>query len=182
MKCFKTYSALAALALSLSTAVIPTHAENIAIPNFHKVNDQVYRGGQPDAQAWPGLAQMGIKTVIDLRREDEHSSAAEMQAVNAAGMKYVNVPMKGVVAPSDQQISKILSLLNSGEPVFVHCRRGADRTGAVIACYRVTHDGWQRKQALQEAKSFGMGFAEFGLKHYVMSFQPSLLTQAAPLP
>jgi uncharacterized protein (TIGR01244 family) len=170
----KLRKALAALALSVSMAAGTAAAGTIAIPNFHQVNDHVYRGGQPSDDAWPGLAKMGVKTVIDLRREDEHSTAAEAQAVAAAGMKYINVPMKGVVAPSDGQVAKILAVLNSDEPVFVHCKRGADRTGAVIACYRIEHDRWARQQALQEAKSFGMGSLQLGLKHYVMSFQPTM--------
>jgi protein tyrosine phosphatase len=87
-------------------------------------------------------------------------------------MKYVNVPMKGVVAPTNQQIVTVLQLLNSGEPVFVHCKRGSDRTGAVIACYRISHDRWDHKRALGEAKSFGMAWSQLGLKHYVMDFQP----------
>ena len=116
---------------------------------------------------------MGVKTVIDLRREDEHSTAEEARAVAAAGISYVNLPMKGVVAPSDEQIAKALAILDSTGPVFVHCQRGADRTGTVIACYRISHDGWQRQQALSEAKSYGMGFAQLGLKHYIMSFQPT---------
>jgi protein tyrosine/serine phosphatase len=89
-------------------------------------------------------------------------------------MNYVSVPMKGVVVPTNEQIAKVLAVLNSEGPVFVHCKRGTDRTGAVIACYRIAHDRWQHQQALQEAKSFGMGMAQFGLKHYVMAFQPTL--------
>jgi protein tyrosine/serine phosphatase len=107
-----------------------------------------------------------------LRREDEHSSAAEGQAVRAAGMNYLNVPMKGVTAPSSDQVNKLLSVLNSQETVFVHCKRGADRTGAIIACYRIEHDHWDRKKALKEAKLLGMNWDQFGLKHYVMAFQP----------
>ncbi|HKE24413.1 MAG TPA: tyrosine-protein phosphatase [Bryobacteraceae bacterium] len=173
MKISRFRKTIAALALSLSVAAGTAAAGTIAIPNFHQVNDHLYRGGQPAPEAWQSLAQMGVKTVIDLRREDEHSTAAEAQAVKAAGMAYVNVPMKGVVAPTNEQIAKILSLLDSPGPVFVHCKRGADRTGAVIACYRIAHDRWQREQALQEAKSFGMGSFQIGLKSYVKSFQPS---------
>jgi len=173
--------AVLALALSLPATpadvqtpskVVPSIAELSGVPNFHQVEDHVYRGGQPSAEAWPSLARLGVKTVIDLRREDEHSTAAEAQAVSAAGMKYVNVPMKGVVAPTNQQIITVLQLLNSGEPVFVHCKRGSDRTGAVIACYRISHDRWDHKRALGEAKSFGMAWSQLGLKHYVMDFQP----------
>jgi uncharacterized protein (TIGR01244 family) len=170
----KLRKALSALAVSVSIAALPALAGVPAIPNFHQVNDHLYRGGQPAPEAWPSLAQMGIKTVIDLRREDEHSTAAEAQAVTAAGMKYINVPMKGVVAPGDDQIAKIMAVLDLHEPVFVHCKRGADRTGAVIACYRISRDGWARQQALQEAKSFGMGSLQLGLKHYIMTFQPAM--------
>jgi protein tyrosine/serine phosphatase len=98
--------------------------------------------------------------------------------VAAAGMNYVNVPMKGVVAPTNEQIAKVLALLNSPEPIFVHCKRGADRTGAVIACYRIARHHWQSRQALQEAKSHGMGSFQMGLKHYVGAFQPTALRSA----
>ena len=181
MNILKHHRALGALALSFSILVWPAcgrqeHGKGVAetpIPNFHQVNDHIYRGGQPAPEAWQSLAKMGIKTVIDLRREDEHSTAAEAQAVSAAGMRYVNVPMKGVVAPTNEQVAKVLALLNSQEPVFVHCKRGADRTGTVIACYRISHDRWQRQQALEEAKSLGMGLVQVGLKHYIMAFQPA---------
>jgi uncharacterized protein (TIGR01244 family) len=161
----------------LSLPATPASIEVTGVPNFHQTNEHVLRGGQPTAEAWPGLAKLGVKTVIDLRRTDEHSTTEEAQAVTAAGMKYVNVPMKGVVAPTGDQINQVLALLNSGEPVFVHCHRGADRTGAVIACYRIAHDGWSSKQALSEAKSFGMGWTQMGLKRYVESFRPPVLAR-----
>ena len=76
---------LAVLALALSLPASPAHVETSGnvpsivevpgIPNFHQVNDHVFRGGQPAAEAWPSLAKLGVKTVIDLRREDEHSTA-----------------------------------------------------------------------------------------------------------
>jgi tyrosine-protein phosphatase SIW14 len=165
---------LAVLALVISLPAWPAQVEAPGIPNFHQVNQHVFRGGQPAAEGWQSLAKLGVRTVIDLRRSDEHSTAAEAQEVKAAGMNYVNVPMKGVVAPTNEQIFKILSLLDSQEPVFVHCKRGADRTGTVIACYRIAHDRWERKQALNEAKSLGMRWAQLGLRHYVMAFQPAM--------
>lgn len=189
MHLLKHHKALGALTLSFCILVWPAcgrqkdgkgFTESAVIPNFHQVNQHVYRGGQPGSEAWQSLAKMGVKTVIDLRREDEHSTATEAQEVASAGMSYVNVPMKGVVAPTNEQIGKVLALLNTKEPVFVHCKRGADRTGAVIACYRIAHDGWQRERALEEAKSYGMGLVQLGLKHYIMGFQPDMIAfQAA---
>ena len=174
MNALRNSKILAVLVLYFFHPVWPVLAGVSTIPNFHQVNEHVYRGGQPAPEAWPSLAKLGVKTIIDLRRDDEHSTVAEAQAVTAAGMNYINVPMNGVVAPTNDQIAKVIALLNSNEPVFVHCKRGADRTGAVIACYRIAHDHWQHEQALQEAKSLGMGWAQMGLKHYVMAFRPTM--------
>jgi protein tyrosine/serine phosphatase len=175
---------VAVFAVAISLTASPNKVEAPGLPNFHQVNDHVYRGAQPLAEGWPALAKMGIKTVIDLRRTDEHSTDDEAKAVRAANMKYLNFPMRGVVAPNEEQMTKILALLDSNEPVFIHCKRGADRTGAVIACYRIAHDRWDRQQALNEAKSFGMAWTQVGLKRYVLSFQPKAVeaTTAAAAP
>jgi len=167
------HKSLVVFALALSLPAWSAHFEPLGIPNFRQVNEHIFRGGQPTDEAWQSLAKMGVKTVVDLRRTDEHSTEAEAKAVAAAGLNYINVPMKGVVAPTDEQITKVLALLDSAEPVFVHCHRGVDRTGTVIACYRIAHDGWEPRRALNEAKSLGMGWVQVGLKRYIMAFQPA---------
>jgi len=68
------------------------------VPNFHQVNERIYRGAQPKGEGWDCLAKLGVKTVVDLRRESEHSCKAEQRAVEAAGMHYVNVPLSGAHA------------------------------------------------------------------------------------
>jgi uncharacterized protein (TIGR01244 family) len=161
--------------LVLVLVSVPAWAAGIQVTgvrNFHQIDGHVYRGAQPSSEGWKSLAKLNVRTIIDLRREDEHSTATEARDVQAAGMRYVNVPMKGLVAPSDEQIAKILALLDSSDgPVFVHCRRGADRTGTVIACYRIAHDHWQNRKALREAKSTGMSWIELGMKRYILNFR-----------
>jgi tyrosine-protein phosphatase SIW14 len=148
------------------------NAEAPGVPNFHIVNEHLYRGGQPAGAGWRSLAKLGVKTVIDLRLESEHSISKEALAVEAAGMIYISQPMSRLAAPTNEEISKILTLLNSSEkwPVFIHCRRGADRTGTVIACYRIVHNQWASDEALQEARTYGMSRLEVGMKHFIQNF------------
>jgi len=149
------------------------------IHNFRQVNDHVYRGGQPTRAGFKYLAEIGVKTVLDLREEDSRS-LAEREAVTALGMQFVNVPMTGLTPPTPAQITKVLSLLEetNGGPVYVHCRRGADRTGAVIAAYRIDHDHWDNVRALKEAMSDGMSFFQWPRQNFIRYFQPPTIAAA----
>ena len=89
-------------------------------------------------------------------------------------MHYVNVPMTGLTPPTRAEITRILVLLEDATAgaVFVHCMRGADRTGAVIAAYRIDHDHWDNDRALKEAMSFGMSFFQLPRQNFIRKFQP----------
>lgn len=142
------------------------------LPNFHRINAALYRGAQPKDNGFEQLASMGIKTVINLRDNDRREEAEE-KAVRAAGLRYFNVPLNDLLGrPSDEQMEHILSIINAPEnqPVFVHCRRGADRTGTVIAVYRISQEGWTSEQAKSEAKRYGMGFWVIGMKDYIRDY------------
>jgi tyrosine-protein phosphatase SIW14 len=153
---------------------LPAFAGSVTgIHNFYQVNEHVYRGAQPTDDGIRYLAKLGVKTVIDLREADDRARTEE-RTVRAAGMQYVNVPMTGLTPPTSAETSKILRLLqdsNAG-PLFVHCKRGADRTGAVIAAYRIEHDRWDNARALKEAMSEGMSFFQFPRQNYIRSYQP----------
>ncbi len=144
------------------------------VGNFQKVNDHVYRGAQPTELGFQNLAKLGIQTIVDLQQTGDTRAVSEAKWVEAAGMKYVSIPMNGMEAPSNENVAKVLALLEntSTGPVFVHCHRGADRTGGVIACYRVEHDHWQNAKALAEARSMGMSWYQLAIQHYVQKFQP----------
>lgn len=166
-----------ATGVALAGTSIPPQVPGVQ--NFHQVDANVYRGGQPTGEGFRNLAKLGIKSVIDLREQGDRS-AFEEKAVTATGMKYIGIPMRGMQKPSDQSMRKALDLLEdqSAGPVFVHCQRGADRTGDVIACYRVEHDHWKNSAALAEARSLGMSWFQKAIQHYVLSYRPR--TPAAP--
>jgi tyrosine-protein phosphatase SIW14 len=160
-------------AASLTLASMRARSLDESLPNFQKVDEHVYRGAQPTNAGFKDLAERGIKTVVDLRDIGEHSQADEQKAVTDLGMRYVSVPMQGMATPKGQQIAAVLALLNdvTSGPVFVHCKRGADRTGTVIALYRIVHDGWDSKRALSEAKSYGMSVFQRAMQHYVTDYK-----------
>jgi len=144
------------------------------IRNFDQVDPLVYRGGQPTDDGLRCLARLGVKTIIDLRKHDQRAKAEE-HMVTSAGMKYVNVPMSGLEPPTDAQIAQILVTLENGAagPVFVHCRRGADRTGVVIAAYHIDHEQWGNALALSDAEAHGMGLFQLPRKAYIKNFRPA---------
>jgi protein tyrosine/serine phosphatase len=153
------------------------------VRNFAVVNAHLLRGGEPSTVGLTELAAAGVKIDIDLRQ----TSAAtdfEKRAVEKLKIKYINVPLPALSAPSPSDVRKVLNLLNeeTSGVVFVHCRRGKDRTGTIIACYRIQHDGWDHERALREAKSHGMSFAERGMRSFILHFSPALNAGNPALP
>ena len=165
-------SAFSLAALFLVASPAPSAPFPIAgIPNFRQVDDTVFRGGQPRPSAWGDLAKLGVKTVVDLRQLTEHSTTDEARMVQATGMRYVSVPMDGFAMPDPAKVQKVLEVLQSGDPVFVHCAQGRDRTGTAIAVYRMAHQGWACDKALTEAKACGLHWYERGMMRYILAYQ-----------
>jgi protein tyrosine/serine phosphatase len=144
---------------------------NIKIKNFGQMDDRFYRGGQPDQGDYKDLAALGIKTIIDLR---DDPTRYEKSAAEAAGMRYVNIPMSDKSRPRDDQIEEFLKLTNDPETgaFFVHCAGGRHRTGVMGAVYRMNHDGWDFDRAYKEMKDFDF-YTRWGhgaLKDYVQDY------------
>ncbi|MFN0139874.1 MAG: fused DSP-PTPase phosphatase/NAD kinase-like protein [Pyrinomonadaceae bacterium] len=148
-----------------------TDAVSKDLPNFHKVNDRLYRGGQPKDAGFAELKKMGVVTVIDLRDDDENA-LEEKAMVEKAGMKFINFPLPNWSRPKLEHINKILAAINANEnqPVFVHCKRGKDRTGTVIAIYRITHDDRTAKRAGDEAEKYGIGWWQFKMRDFINDY------------
>ncbi|HEY0003749.1 MAG TPA: tyrosine-protein phosphatase [Pyrinomonadaceae bacterium] len=157
--------------LALSSSSAQTGRRDAELPNFHQVNEHLYRGAQPRRGGIQKLKALGIKTIINLREPDESTRGEEVEA-RAAGLRYFSIPMEGFERPTDQQIDRALALINAMEnwPVFVHCAHGKDRTGTVIACYRISHDGWTSAMAKAEAKHYGMSWVQVKMKDYIHDY------------
>lgn len=125
----------------------------IGVSNFAKVTPNLYRGGQPKPEGYAKLKKMGVDIVVDLRLSKK---GGEKRNVTKAGMSYVSIPWH-CLFPKDKDFAKFLLLLreNQNKKVFVHCRYGDDRTGMMIAAYRMAVQNWTPKEAREEMDKFG---------------------------
>jgi tyrosine-protein phosphatase SIW14 len=147
-------------------------ASSVRIDNFGRVSDTYYRGAQPDSGDYADLAALGVKTVINLTSFD--ALAEEPGLVEAAGMKYVSLPMTTRVPPTPAQLERFLSVVNdpASQPVFVHCVGGKHRTGVMTAVYRMTQHAWSAEKAFGEMKKFkfGLDFLHPEFKKFVYGY------------
>ena len=154
-----------------SAQTSPKAVDGINIKNFGQMDDILYRGGQPAESDYKALAAFGIHTIIDLRNDEETFAKS---AAEAAGLKYYNISMDGVSAPSDSDVAKFLSIINdpSSGKIFMHCKAGIHRTGAMGAVYRIAHDGWDYDKTYAEMKNyeFSAGLFHGALKSFVKKY------------
>ncbi|HLA10202.1 MAG TPA: tyrosine-protein phosphatase [Pyrinomonadaceae bacterium] len=171
-------AAVAVLVCFAAPAVPQDGGKHKELPKFHKVNSVLYRGAQPKRGGLERLAKLGIKTILDLRGAGDRARAQEQEAVGL-GIRYFNVPIKWYGRPTDQQVDRALQIINAPEnhPVFVHCGHGVDRTGLMIAVYRIAQEGWTSSAAKAEAKRLGMHWWKFGLKDYIGDYHRRLSTR-----
>jgi protein tyrosine phosphatase (PTP) superfamily phosphohydrolase (DUF442 family) len=124
------------------------------IGNCYQLTTNLYRGAQPTAEGIRHLQALGVKTVISLRYL--HS---DKDVVAGTGLKSVRIKMEPWHGDEDEVVMFLKAATNTNNlPVFVHCERGADRTGTMCAMYRIAVCGWSKEQALDELKHGGFGF------------------------
>ena len=138
-------------------ANLPSGRAVAALPHFVQVDEGLYRGGQPSEEGMRELTRMGIKTVVSLR----HSHAERLEERRLAeqlGLRWVSLPMRFWKRPTDTQVRNFLAIASdpASRPVFMHCHQGQNRTGMMVAVYRIVHDGWPPQRAYDEARRLGL--------------------------
>jgi protein tyrosine/serine phosphatase len=188
MKSIKKFSptliALLAVIFSISSVSLAKPKNNkfpnIKIKNFGQMDDRFYRGARPDDEDYKALAELGVKTIIDLT---DNSREYEQPAAEAAGLRYVNIPMVDKSYPSMEQVNEFLKVVDDPATgkFFVHCAGGRHRTGVVGAVYRFKYDNWNLEQALAEMEQyeFNSGFGHSKQKDFVKDYWQQFQATAA---
>lgn len=131
---------------------------DMGVKNFAVVAETLWRGGRPDAGAAERLADAGVRTVVNL--ELLHSDDNAFWIPGATGIKLERI--RGwepdvVVAPwlALRHVNRFLAMVrDTNGTVYVHCRDGQNRTGLMVAAYRMVYQGWAAWDAIFEMQSF----------------------------
>lgn len=162
----------------LALAGCATQTAIHGIANFAKVESGVYRGGQPNAEGWNYLATLGVTNVVKLNawRENLYEPAISDERASKLGMTVLGdeidfptqaFPHCQVFLPPEVELA--IATIKPG--TFIHCLHGQDRTGLVVACYRVRMERWSKGQAEAEMLAHGFHKELYGLWSYWAEFK-----------
>lgn len=145
------------VAASLLLPLPARSAEDAGRPrNFHQVADHLWRGGKIESREQLRLLrdELGIRTVICLARDSLGPRGdSELEWAPELGLK-VETCYLGDQPPSEERWSRVRDLMGQGD-VYVHCKWGADRTGAIVSRYRQEVQSWTPQRAFDEALRYG---------------------------
>jgi len=147
-----------------------------AFSNFGVVNPMLYRGAQPDPDKLHLLKEAGMVSIISFRTGKKEVEK-ERQISEELGLKFFHIPWKGRNDVKDGQVDEFLHIITepANLPAFVHCKRGAERTGVMLGCYRVMYEEWAAEEAHEEMKTYKFRTFWFRhLKRYLFEFEKRL--------
>lgn len=102
----------------------------------------IYRGGQPDENHLQLLQDMGIKNIINLRKENLIAMYCEKNLCKTMGINYYSCPLYGIFGIEPSFINNVVDLMNTlGGSCYIHCKHGRDRTSIMVAAYLVKYCG-----------------------------------------
>jgi protein tyrosine phosphatase (PTP) superfamily phosphohydrolase (DUF442 family) len=141
----------------------------------------LYRGGQPSAEGIAWLKSIGVKTVLNLRH---YHGDGEKRAVESVGLRYERIALTSRDEPTAAQVARFLAIIRDPalRPLYVHCEHGVDRTGAMMAVYRMEDEGWSNADAYAEMASFGAHLIFQDLLRFVKAYRPQKRPPATPAP
>ena len=128
-----------------------TAVSGTCVSNLYKVDDGLYRGAQPTATGFNELCTIGIKTILDVAGGDGDDSLVAKDS-----LKLFHVPMHAWGLRDDRVLEALRIMADpANRPLMIHCQHGADRTGALVALYRVVVQGWTKEKAVEEMNQGG---------------------------
>jgi len=134
----------------------PSSIHILELENFHKVDTKLYRSAQPDYAKFKKLYLYGIRYDLNLRQF--HSDKEKLQNIP---MHHHHIAINTSKMSYEQLVEAVAYIAKARGKVLVHCLHGSDRTGTVVAGYRIAINGWSKKKAVNEFTNGGFGYHAF---------------------
>jgi protein tyrosine phosphatase (PTP) superfamily phosphohydrolase (DUF442 family) len=157
-------------------------SNQITTPNifrFGKVDARLYRGALPTNEDLLALKQMGIKSIVSFRGlgdpTEKDQIAQERDAALRLNLKFFNVQIPFDSPVTSQEIKQFFDTVENpaNQPLYVHCKGGRDRTGTMVALYRIKNSGFTGPQALKEMQDYAFVPTDYPLfTSLVLNFNP----------
>jgi hypothetical protein len=164
------------------SAHTPGHRREMpGIPDFVEITPFLFRGSVPTHEGLQALERSGVQIIVDTR---VNRTGKERKEARKLGMQYVKISWR-CPFPRDKVFARFLKVVrdNPGKKVYVHCLLGDDRTGMMIAAYRMADEGWTAEEAMREMRQYGFTKSHHyicpGLAKYESSFPHRLETNKA---
>lgn len=161
--------------VSLLFGSITVFADTTMPQNFHQVSAELYRSAQPDSVQMRTLEERGIKTVLSLRQWNDDDSEAK-----GTHLVLRRVPINAAVINDEKVVSALREIRFAQKPLLVHCWHGSDRTGLVVAMYRLVFENASKADALAELRKPQYGYHEqyyAGIARYISRVDVSQIRQ-----
>ena len=118
--------------------------------NLYKVDSLLYRSEQLVSEDKAVIQNIPIKSIINLRYFTRSGDKKVFKTTD--GVRLINHPLLTwrIKAPEIAATLKLIKERQKEGAVLIHCYHGADRTGIMVAMYRIIYHNWTIEQAKKE--------------------------------
>jgi protein tyrosine/serine phosphatase len=144
-------------------------------------------GARPACSGYQKLERLGIRTIVSLQGHAKGALRKCRLGQERAGAHFdfipfhINFVQTGLTGVSTQSLSRLFAAMrNAPKPIFITCLFGKDRTGAVVAIYRMKEGEMSFEEARKEALHYRLGSRFLGLRSTIGRFRDTAKLNALP--
>lgn len=137
----------------------PAEAEKCeveGVQNLYRVSRELYRSGQPTPQGFSNLWDLGARSILNMREYHKDSRKARH-----TDLQLLEYPVAAGEVKEEDVENCLRMMCTAPKPVVVHCWHGSDRTGIIVAAWRIIYENWSVAQAEAEFRMEIYGHHDF---------------------